>query len=281
MSDGPDLRIVISADMEGTAGVVEWDQVDSTHPSYQQARLLMVQEVNAAIAGAIAGGATEVVVNDSHDTMTNLLPDLLDRRATLISGHRKPWSMAQGLDAGAAGLVCTGYHARASTPDGVLAHTYNLAVDDVRLNGRPVGEIALNAMIAGHHGVPVLVITGDRAAVRQAQELLGDHLAGVPVKNGITPRSARSLSPEVARERIREKVAEAVANRASAPVFRPEVPIKLETLFSTNEMAERAATLPEATRDGRSVTVQAEDALTAFRRWRVVMMLGNLERRHG
>jgi D-amino peptidase len=280
VSDGPDVRIVISADMEGTAGVVEWDQVDSEHASYQHARLWMIQEVNAAVAGAIAGGATEVIVNDSHGPMTNLLPDLLDRRATLISGHRKPFAMAQGLDAGAAGLVCTGYHARASTPDGVLAHTFSLAVDDVRLNGRPVGEIAINAMIAGHFGVPVLAVTGDRAAVRQAQELLGEGLTGVSVKNGITPRSARSLNPEVARDRIRERVAQAVANRAAAPVFRPEVPIKLETIFSTNEMAERAATLPEAIREGRSVTIQAEDALTALRRWRVVMMLGNIERRH-
>ena len=280
MSDGPDVRIVISADMEGTAGVVEWDQVDSEHASYQHARLWMIQEVNAAVAGAIEGGATEVIVNDSHGPMTNLLPDSLDRRATLISGHRKPLSMAQGLDSGAAGLVCSGYHARASTPDGVLAHTFNLAVDEVRLNGRPVGEIAIIAMIAGHFGVPVLAVTGDRAAVRQAQELLGEGLTGVPVKNGITPRSARSLNPEVARERIRERVAEAVAARASAPVFRPEVPIKLETIFSTNEMAERAATLPEAIREGRSVTIQAEDPLTAFRRWRVVMMLGSAESRH-
>lgn len=275
-----DVRVLISADMEGTAGVVEWNQVNSSHPSYQHARLWMIQEVNAAIEGALAGGATEVIVNDSHSSMTNLLPDLLDRRATLISGHRKPWSMVQGVDAHVAGLICTGYHARASTPDGVLAHTFSLEVDEVRLNGRPVGEFAINAMIAGHYGVPVLAITGDRAAVRQAQELLGDRLTAVAVKNGITPQSARSLSPEVARERIRERVSEAVANRSNAPVFRPEVPIKLETWFSTNEMAERAATLPEAIRDGRAITIQAEDPLTAYRRWEVVMMLGSTERRH-
>ena len=159
------LRVFISADMEGVAGVVDLTQVRQNGPDYETSRTLFTGEVNAAIQGAFDAGATEVVVNDSHGTHTNLLPEQLDPRAALIRGRPKLFGMVQGLDSTFEAAVLVGYHARASTMNAVLDHTYSLNIRGGRVNGTELGEFGLSAAVAGHHGVPVVCVSGDEAVV--------------------------------------------------------------------------------------------------------------------
>ncbi|MEP7383237.1 MAG: M55 family metallopeptidase, partial [Gemmatimonadota bacterium] len=163
-------KVYISVDLEGIAGVVATSQTSPSGANYEWARKQMLAETNAAIEGAFAGGATEVLVNDSHGPQTNLRPDEVDRRAMLITGQPKPLGMTQGLDSTFDAAVYIGYHAPGSTANAVHGHTFSSALKVVRLNGKEVGEYGLNAIVAGYWGVPVVFISGDRAAVVMAQD---------------------------------------------------------------------------------------------------------------
>src|SRR5688572_15225988 len=158
--------------MEGIAGLVSSSQVTGGERDYSVGRKLMIAETNVAIAAAFDAGATEVLVNDSHGSQTNLLAEELDRRATLITGSPKPLGMMQGIDSTFDAVIFIGYHAQASTMDAVLGHTYSGTLKSVKLNGREVGEYGLNATAAGHYGVPVVFIAGDKAVVAQAMEFI-------------------------------------------------------------------------------------------------------------
>lgn len=269
------MKIFISADMEGVAGVVHWDQVDPGRPDYAWARRLMAAEVNAAVAGACAGGATDVVVNDAHYTMRNLPPEGVDRRARLISGSFKPLSMVEGLqDGGFAAALFVGYHAAAGHP-GVLSHTYSSStIQAIRLNGRPAGEVTINAAAAGTLGVPVAMVAGDAPAVIEARDLLGEGVEGVAVKEARGRYSALSLHPAVARERISAAAARAAQR---APVLRPWTPpppYAFEVVFCDTGMAESALLLPGAERiDGVTVRYISEEYLTAYRAIRAMITL--------
>ena len=155
------MRVYISVDMEGIAGVVHESQTDPTTPTfaaeYARFRRLMTAEANAAVEGALAAGATRALVNDSHWFMRNLLAEELHEAAELVSGDPKPRSMMQEIDqpGGFDAALCIGYHARAGTRNAILDHTYADRIHEVRLNGKPVGELGLNAALAGVHGVPV------------------------------------------------------------------------------------------------------------------------------
>jgi len=181
------MRVYISVDMEGVAGVVHESQTDPTNPAcaaeYARFRRLMTAEANAAIEGALAAGATKLVVNDSHWFMRNLLAEELHQAAELLSGDPKPQSMVEGIDGGFDAALFIGYHARAGTRHAILDHTYADRIHDVRLNGRPVGELGINAAFAGVAGVPVALVSGDSALVAEARELLGDHVAAVVVND--------------------------------------------------------------------------------------------------
>src|SRR3954454_6189564 len=187
------MKVLISADMEGTCGIVSWVQVmppeyaGSKYPSsldeYTRGRERMTKEVNAAVEGALAGGADEVIVNDSHNRMRNLVADDLHPSVRFITGNDKPFGMMQGIDLEGIGAVFfTGYHAKAGTPNAPLAHTWTGWINDVRIDGRSTGEFGINALVAGHFGVPVTLVTGDVRAVEQTRELLGEAVVGVPVK---------------------------------------------------------------------------------------------------
>src|SRR6266513_280779 len=158
------MRVYISVDMEGIAGVVHESQTDPTTPAfaaeYGRFRRLMTAEANAAVEGALAAGATRVLVNDSHWFMRNLLAEELHQAAELVSGDPKPRSMVQGIDAGFDAALFIGYHARAGTRNAILDHTYADRIHDVRLNGKSVGELGLNAGVAGVHGVPIALVSG-------------------------------------------------------------------------------------------------------------------------
>src|SRR5256884_8358281 len=172
--------------MEGIAGVVHESQTDPTSPAhaaeYGRCRRLMTAEANAAIEGARAGGPSKIVVSDRHWFMRNLLAEELHQAAELLSGDPKPRSMVEGIEAGFDAALFIGYHARAGTRHAILDHTYADRIHEVRLNGRPVGELGINAALAGVAGVPVALVSGDAALAAEARQLLGDGVATVEVK---------------------------------------------------------------------------------------------------
>lgn len=279
------MRIYLSVDMEGIAGVVHERQTDPADPrsapEYTRFRRLMTQEANAAIEGALLGGATEVVVNDSHGSMRNLLAEELHPRAVLVSGGPKRWSMMEGIERGADLACLIGYHARAGTPLAILDHTYTGQILDVRLNGQPVGEVGLNAALAGTFGVPVALVTGDAALAREAEALLGSRVRTVAVKEAVSRHAARCLSPEEARRRIRDATAEVVAAYRDGTLrlepFRPATPVTLEVDFALTVQADYAAMAPGVERTGgRTVRFRHPDYREAFQAFRTVFNLAGL-----
>lgn len=267
------LKVYISVDMEGIAGVVASHQTGPSGHEYGWARRLMTAEANAAIAAAFDAGATEVVVNDSHGPQTNLPADEVDRRASLITGQPKPMGMAQGLDSTFDAAIYIGYHAHGSEAHAVLGHTFSGALKHVRLNGQEVGEYGLNGMVAGHFGVPVVLISGDDKIAAEAQAFFPG-IEAVVVKQGIAMTAARTLHPLEARARIAAGVKAALGRRAGMRPVRLPTPITLEIELATMAYADAAANVPGMVRvNGLTVRYVAPDALTAYRVSRVIMAL--------
>jgi D-amino peptidase len=272
------MKVHISADMEGTTGVVNWVQVippwlDGKGPAeYERARQRMTREVAAAVRGALAGGADEVIVNDSHDGMKNILIDDLPRGCRLISGHQKDLSMMQGVsEDGVVASIFTGYHARAGTPNGVLAHTYIGPVSDVRIDGVSVGEYGLNAAVAGDFGVPVVMVTGDDLAIAQVRDLIGDDVVGVQVKTAIATETADSIHPELACELIEAAAKEAVGKRDSIQPYRVRDAF-VEAEFNHQTLADLAEMGPDIERIGeRTVAFTAESGVHLMFTWRSML----------
>lgn len=239
------MKIFISADIEGVAGVVTTQQGQPGNVEYERARKLMTEEVNAAIAGAFDGGATEVVVNDSHGPMINLLPDLLDPRADLILGRPKPAYMCAGLDSSFDAAFFTGYHSGAGR-HGVLSHTVNgFAFLGIRVNGIDCAEATLYGAYAGSLGVPVTLLTGDDQLEAQCAPLFPG-VTMARVKTALSQRAARALSPQNARALIRSAAAKAMAAKAT-PYTIPG-PYRLELDLSSVTLADLAGGIPVATR---------------------------------
>jgi D-amino peptidase len=272
------MRVYISIDMEGVAGVVHADQTRRGRGGYGEAAELMTLEANAAAQGAFDAGAQIVLVNDSHGDMRNLLLDRLDERVEVITGNLKPWSMAEGLEGGHFDVALfVGYHAGAGTQAAILDHTYrSTVVTQVRLGGRVVNEAALNALVAGAAGTPVGLVTGDESTCNQCRALLGE-IETVVVKWAMGRLAARSLHPAVARQRIREAAARTVENRAR---FRPAVvepPLVLELDMVTTAMADAAALMPGTERTGAcTVRYVSDDVQTMFRALLALIRLGGI-----
>jgi D-amino peptidase len=251
------MTVLISVDMEGISGVVTGDHVSSKHKEYDRFRKLMTAEANAAVEGALAGGAAHVVVNDSHGGMTNVLIEDLDPAAELISGSPKPLGMMQGIGPDVDRVFFVGYHGASGTGAAVLEHTWSGRVVEVALNGRAVGEMGLNAALAGAYGAPVVLVTGDQAVTEEAQALLGQ-IEAVAVKEGITRTAARCLHPQVAQERIRQ-AAERAMGLHTTPFSVPP-PITLRVVFQRALDADQAVLMPGSRRvDGRTVEWTGED----------------------
>ena len=253
------MKVLISADMEGTCGVSSW--VDVTPPEYGsngepvagdryvRAQHRMTAEVNAAIEGALAGGADEVIVNDSHDGMRNLIQEELHEGCRFITGNDKPLSMMQGVDLDGIGCAFfTGYHAKAGTPGGPLAHTWSGWIQDVRFDGRSTGEFGVNAAIAGAFAVPVTLVAGDEKAVAQTIEWVGDQCVGVAVKEGLSTYAALHVHPRRAQELIREGAKRAVANAANAKPYVLAKGATVEVEFDHQARADHAARVPTVER---------------------------------
>ena len=203
-------RVYISVDMEGISGVVGDDQTSAGQPEYNRSRQLMAEDANAALRGAFDGGATEVVVNDSHGSQRNLLPEDLDPRARLISHSFKRHGMVEGLDETFDAVIFVGYHAKADSPRGLFAHTGSGVVKDVQVNGRSAGEGGLNTLMAQWYGVPVVMISGDDVAVEQQKEWTPS-ARGVIVKRAINMRAVEARPLAEARRDIQAAAKDAVA----------------------------------------------------------------------
>ncbi len=277
------MKILISADMEGTAGIV--DRAHTAIPDrsaasgiqhnaaeYDWARRLMTEEANAAIAGAFDGGATDVWVTDAHGSQRNLLPMALHPEARYVSGTPKPLLMLEGLDASFGAVLFTGYHGQAGTPDSVLAHSFVGSIQDMRLNEVSMGEYGINAAVAGHFGVPVAMVSGDNTVVEQTRGLLGPDVVGVEVKHGLGTFSAVHLHPEKARAAIRAGAAEAVRRAPRLRPYRVPAPLRLEVDVVSPDLADLAGLLPGVRRlEPRSVAYDGQDMLEVFRAWRAML----------
>jgi D-amino peptidase len=213
-------KVYISVDMEGISGINGDDQTSAGAAEYGRARKLMAEDANAAIRGAFEGGATDVLVNDSHGGQRNLLPEDLDPRARLISHSFKRHGMMEGLDETFDAVIFVGYHAKADSPRGVFAHTGSGVVKDLIVNGKSVGEGGMNARLAQWFGVPVVLVTGDDVAVEQQKET-APSVRGVVVKRAINSRAVELRPLVEARREIQTAARESVAASLKVPPIRP------------------------------------------------------------
>ncbi len=258
------MRVYISSDIEGVAGVVDRGHASPTGPEYGRARRLMTAEVDAAAVAAFKAGATTVLINDSHGPMNNLLVEELDERVELVTGRPKPLTMVHGVGDGFDLAMFLGYHAKAGTAGGVLEHSYaGVCVFDITLNGRSYGEFGLNAMMAGYHGVPVVLASGDQKLASEVADV-SPATETVVVKQAVSRNAARSLTPKAAQARIAEATARVLAQGPTswkqAILPPPDGELSLELTFLHTYQADAAAQVPGVERSGgRSVRFKGED----------------------
>ena len=233
------MRVLIMSDMEGVSGIVTWQQVNgSPDPMYQEGRRLYTEEINAAVRGAKAAGATEIVAVDCHGaggdwSFNSFVPELLHPDCDWVAHH--PWSrytelLEQGCDA----CLLVGMHARNNTPDGVLCHTISTVKwHNLWFNDTLVGESGINAALCGHYGCPVVLVTGDEAVVRECREVLGAGFTGVAVKRGLSRYSARQIPPVRARQMIEDGARHALQNLSAVKPYVPARPTSITVEIST------------------------------------------------
>jgi D-amino peptidase len=256
------LKIYISADMEGVVGAVTGEQLGPQGFEYGRFREFMTQEVNAAIEAAFAAGATEIVVSDSHGNGQNLLIEKLPKNILLVRAWPRPLMMMQGIDETFAGAIFLGYHTATTNSQGVRAHTISSArLADVRLKGVSVSEAGINAAIAGHFNVPVIMISGDDAVVKETQALLGD-VEGAVVKWASGFHSAKTMMPDAAYQLIREKVKKAIGRINDFKPYKLAAPIQLDVRFKNYRPSEVLSYLSIVERtDAHSIRFTGKDMI--------------------
>lgn len=267
------MKFYLSMDMEGVTALPDYTYVDSSEHNYERGRRLMTQDANAVIASAFENGAAEFTVNDSHSKMNNLIAEELHEEARLITGGVKALSMVEGLDATYDGVFFAGYHARAGQK-GVMSHTMIFGVRSMWINDTEVGELGLNAYVAGHFGVPMLMVAGDDCACREAEALI-PNIVTAAVKESITRSAVKAQHPKKAQALLRGKTAEAIRNRGRVqPLTPPEAPL-LKIEFTNYGEAELAALMPGAEIIPGTTIVQfaAKDILEAYRAMLVMIEL--------
>ena len=240
------MRVHIISDMEGVAGIVKWQQVSGGEKLYDECRVLYTEEINAAVRGARAAGAAEIVVMDNHGAggaydFNSLVPELLDPDCEFVV--QQEWTEYTAfLESGCDAALLVGMHAMAGTADGVLSHTVSgQAWQSLRFNGTPVGETGINAAVCGQWGVPVVLVTGDRAVCTEARALLGEGLTTVEVKEGIGRFSARMKTPQRARELIEEGARQALSDLSAVAPYDPGRPSEIEIEFMTPDRLQEYA----------------------------------------
>jgi len=258
------LRIFISVDMEGIGGIGTPAMTSPTGKDYELGRKLMTDEVNTVVGVILQRGPADILVNDSHGDMQNLLHTELDPRVTYIQGAVKPFGMVEGLDSTYAAAIFIGYHSRAGTPNGFIAHTGTGAVKGLWLNDIEVGEGELNAAYAGSIGVPVIMAAGDSAFVEQFTRTV--KVEAVATKYAVTPQSARLLHPKVVQERLVAAAGRALANRSSAKPWVIGKPVKVRLRLSDNTVPQILQAIPGVRQvDGFTVEFTAPTMADAYR----------------
>jgi len=240
------VRVHVISDMEGVAGIVKWQQTTGGEKLYDEGRVLYTEEINAAVRGAKAAGATEIVVMDCHGAggaydFNSLLPELLDPASEYVV--QQEWTEYTAfLESGCDAALFVGMHAMAGTADGVLSHTVSgQAWQSLRFNGTLVGETGINAALCGHWGVPVLLVTGDRAVCEEGEELLGGGLTTVEVKEGLGRFSARMKTPAEARKLIEEGARRALSDLSAVAPYDPGRPSEIAIEFATPDRLQEFA----------------------------------------
>jgi D-amino peptidase len=268
-------KVFISVDMEGIWGVVHASQTSDASPEYGAARRWMADDVNAVIAGLLEAGAGEIVVNDSHGTMRNIPADLLNPKASLVSGSPKPLSMMQGVDATYDAAVFVGYHARAGTAPSILDHTISGGViRAIRVNGQEMPEMGINAAIAGYYKVPVIMLSGDVETCAQAKARFGESLVTAAVKEATGRTAARMFPQEEARARLKAAAKEALLKKDRPAAFRLAPPFTFDVEFQNAGQAEVPLMLPSVKRTSpRSVSFTAADYIEGFKMLRAIIAL--------
>ncbi len=270
------MKILIAADMEGITGVTNWDQVTPGHPEYVRLRKLMTGDVNAAVRGAFDAGANEVVIADGHWNGSNILIEEMDPHARLNSGSPAPLGMMQGIDQNVDGVFFVGYHARQGSQDAVLDHTWsNTCVANVWLNDLIAGEYTLNAALAGHFNVPVLMISGDQTVCAQATEQIGA-LETAVVKRASGHFSADCLPPAASQKLIESATQRATKNfmkKIAPKPFILKTPIRVVVELNSSDMADKAMLMPGVTREGLKLSFQADGMPKAYSAFRALILM--------
>jgi D-amino peptidase len=271
------MKVLISAEMEGVAGITNSSQCRRDTSEFARSCQLMTAEVRAACEGAVRGGATSIVVNDSHGDMRNILHEALPEDVELIQGQVKPNSMVQGIDRSIDAVAFVGYHAPAATTCGILDHTINGAIAHrVLINGETCSEARINAAVAGQFGVPVVFLSGDQSACADATGLM-PWIKTAKVKEALGRPAARSMSPTRSQETIAHGIESGLnlIKLRQAPAHFLAGPITLDLSCMNAEMADSAAILPRSQRlDATTVRYVADDAVTTLRALRITLARG-------
>jgi len=259
------LKVFISVDMEGITGVVTSEECSRSGPDYGYFRRIMTLETNAAVEGAVAAGASEIWVRDSHGSARNILPDLLDKNAKLLrdwSGG--PKGMMEGIDGTFDAVIFIGYHAKAGTPDAVIEHTSSGTVTDMAINSVSLPEAGYNALLAGHYDVPVVFVSGDRAICDQVKALFGE-IETTAVKEGMGA-AALNLHPEVAGDMIRAGVKKALSRLDRYQPYKMNPPYTLVLKLKNERMVYNGAFYPGAKRTGEwELTYTGDDIIDVIK----------------
>lgn len=270
------MNVFISADIEGISGVVHREHTARDGREHDRARTWMTNEVNAAIEGAFDAGAKEVVVNDSHGTMRNLIPEQLNKKAELILGSPKPLAMMQGIDASFDVVLFIGYHTRMGTR-GILNHTFHGGVvQNIRVNGIDMGEFGLNALVAGAFGVPVVLASGCNYLADEALDLIPEIETAI-VKKTVNRYTARNLSPDQAASVIKEKTVMALKRRNEISPYHIKGPFEIELTYLNSGLADAADVLPIIERISPTIhRFSAKDPIEVYRYIRSLIKLADI-----
>ncbi len=267
------MRVHIISDMEGVSGIVKWEQVTGGHQMYEEGRKLYTEEINAAVRGAKAAGASEIVVMDCHGaggpwSFNSLIPELLDPACEFVV--QDEWTeytafLEQGCDA----ALFIGMHGRAGTDDAVMNHTVSgQAWQNLWFNGTLVGETGINAALCGAWGCPVLLVTGDQATCQEAKDLLGQGLTTVAVKQGLGRYSARQIPPRRVREMIEEGARAALRDLKAVAPYNPGSPCEIMVEFTRTEAFDEYRRKPAVEVVGdRRIVSRADDWWSAWRQF--------------
>ena len=260
------MKVIISVDMEGISGIVDGSETGRDNAEYQKGRALMVADVNAAIEGILeVDKNTEIYVSDAHGGMRNILPEELNEAAVLVRGTPKPLTQISGIDGSFDAAMFVGYHSKKGTLHGILSHTISgRVIESITINGMEVGETAINAGIAGHYGVPLALLAGDKAATLEGKEV-NPEVEVAAVKEAVSRTAAKCLHPAVARRMIKEKAANGLRNLGKMKTFRFETPVEAVVRYTNARMADAVEFMPSAERlDGKSIRFVQDDFIKAF-----------------